>query len=162
MRFNIFRNETLIAIMIILFGIGGIVLCINAKIGFDIYAIILYVFFSLIIISSVVLLIINNSKYIEIDETAVKFFIGRKRRKYIALKNIQRLIIVQFLFHGVKNHSIIFDDGTFYNKKRDKKDLYTKKTIEEESWIAIEYTDKRFEKIRQVLPNCPTVIKEAE
>ena len=48
------------------------------------------------------------------------------------------------------------------NKKRDKKDLYTKKTIEEDSWIAIEYTDKRFEKIRQVLPNCPTVIKEAE
>ena len=29
-----------------------------------------------------------------------------------------------------------------------------------EKWI--EYTDKRFEKIRQVLPNCPTVIKEAE
>lgn len=156
------KDDKICSIAFILFGIIGIIMCIVFELGVDIYGIILYVFFSIGVVAGVGFWIVCERQYVLVENRCIKLFSGRKQLKHLAFTDVQELIICQISFHGNKNQYIVFDDGTFFNKKITKKDLLARKTLLEASWIIIDYSDKRFQKLKKELSTCPIKILEPD
>lgn len=154
MRFYSSRNTIIASIAFVFWGIIGVVMCLVANMGSEVAAIILYVFFAVIAIIGIVLLVISQRQYVVIDNQMIKLYSGKRQTKCITFANVQQLIICQIFVYGNKNQYIVFDDGSFFNKKINKKKLMDKKTLIEESWILIDYSNKRLQQIQQVLPDC--------
>ena len=92
------------------------------------------------------------------DKEKVIYYHVNKQRMLLKVADVKRLIIWQINFHGAKNEYIIFDDGTFQKADFANKKWRTRKSDTPKSWIAIEYSDKRFDEIRKILRNCPVDI----
>lgn len=122
-------RDIVTTIMFCLLGISGLVLWI--------YGILQYIYCT----------VVFTNKRIFVEEWG-------KQIKSVDLKDIKRIIVYTITRGGKVREAIIIDDGTFLIYK----DIYyplTKNSKYQESWIVIQYTRNRLQKIKETLPNCP-------
>lgn len=155
MKFSILKNDRLIALSLSIIGICCIIFGIDSYQYVKEMGIILFVFSGALIVYSIVMLLSSFFNYIFIDNRKIKMYKSNKIKKSIDITDVKRLIIWQINFHGARNEYIIFDDGTFQKTDFANKKGRTRKSYTQESWIAIEYSNKRFDEIRKILQDCP-------
>ena len=102
--------------------------------------------------------------YILIDDETITLYRGKKIVKQINIADIKSLVLGQYVGSMLgetnpdkftnSNKFIILNDGTFFNKKWTRRSFRKKKLSADESWIAIEFSAKRYAALKKLLPNC--------
>ena len=102
--------------------------------------------------------------YIKIDCETITLYCGKKIVKQINIADIKSLVLGQYVGSMLgetnpdkftnSNKFIILNDGTFFNKKWTRRSFRKKKLSADESWIAIEFSAKRYAALKKLLPNC--------
>lgn len=158
MRISISRNAKILAFAFCILGICCIVMEIWIYQDTNELSVVLSVFGGALIVYGIVLAILSIVNYVYIDNKKIALYYRNKLKNSIAIADVKRLLIWQINFHGAKNDCIIFDDGTFRIADFANNRTRSRKKTAEESWIVIEYSDRRFEEIKKVLKDCPIEI----
>ncbi len=89
------------------------------------------------------------------DDTEIKYYLNGKIVKSIPYNEIQAINVFIITRLGEKIRKIVINNGTFNYNGGDPYFILSLKKIEHESWIAIQYSWKRLQMIKAILPNCP-------
>lgn len=122
----------------------------------DIFAVVMFCLLGILGISIWVYGICRYLNYLVVfKENDVIFYKRRKAVKSLCVDEIKRIIVYTVPLRGSKlTEAIIIDDGTFSIYK-DVTYPFSKKAVIKERWIVIQYSWKRLQMIKAILPNCP-------